>query len=902
MKKLLALCTLVALLSAVSCKGPVEPTPEKGFFAVSPKTFSLGSEGGDIKVEVSSTVDFTYQVESSCSSWIIPSGTKAASSSNLSFHVAANDSPAAREGKINFSSSEGTVAVVVSQGGEAPTIVIGQKKFSIPAEGGSFSVEVSSNVDVSFDLGAGADWISSVGTKTVTTKSYDFVVAANALDQPRSADITFSNQSSGLSEKVTVSQDPSAVVKTKDFNPADIVCSFACLSDVHINGVSTAPGQKFASALQQLRDKALAEDPDGLDGVLVAGDLTDNIAYNGDSYLSQVTDYKQIYETVFKPQDVPMIYTPGNHDVTWNVNSATNSKKISKLFGDSYFLTDVDNDAREQLECRHCVVGDYHILCLVPNGSGSVVYPSNVITWLDNTLADITAKDPERYVLILTHPMIYDTVYGSLLGPNWLNGTCSDMWYTKALTPVLKKYPQAVTFSGHLHFPINDPRSIWQGDFTAFGCGSVRYMAIEDGKYENMSSGTVMTDCNDISSGLLVQLDRSGNMRITKMFFSQNTTFDDPWTISYPSADKSHLAKYNHAALKAANTAPQMGSLDIEQVEITAGTKAVTAKFAAGIDDSFVHHYILTVKSGSKVVATKRILADFYRCARPSQMKTVWSQSLGTFSKGTYEASVTAYDSWDVASNTVSTEFTVEAGDPVPAKPAELYVDLNFKPDEITDALDRVDIINYGAVVSAKDFKHNGKTYNVDALSVGTDQVVRCQFKEIGSFETMQAFGCSGFCVEAFFVDQAPGGQLAHGIVCGTQQGGWGLALRTSGVPYFVVGDVSKNKYVYVDATSAALTTELTHLMAVYNYTTRSAKLYVNGILTTTESITGPFYPGDGAAFNMFCLGDDIKIDGTYGDFPATDMYIVDAKIYSGVLDDSGVSKAYNDAVKALSK
>ena len=31
-------------------------------------------------------------------------------------------------------------------------------------------------------------------------------------------------------------------------------------------------------------------------------------------------------------------------------------------------------------------------------------------------------------------------------------------------------------------------------------------------------------------------------------------------------------------------------------------------------------------------------------------------------------------------------------------------------------------------------------------------------------------------------------------------------------------------------------------------------------------------------------------------------MYIVDAKIYSGVLDDSGVSKAYNDAVKALSK
>lgn len=899
MKKLLALCTLVALLSAVSCKGPVEPAPEKGFFAVSPKTFSLGSEGGDIKVEVSSTVDFTYQVESSCSSWIISSGTKAASSSNLSFHVAANDSPEAREGKINFSSSEGTVAVVVSQGGEAPTIVIGQKKFSIPAEGGSFSVEVSSNVDVSFDLGAGADWISSVGTKTVTTKSYDFVVTANALDKPRSADITFSNQTSGLSEKVTVSQDPSAVVKTKDFNPADIVCSFACLSDVHINGVSTAPGQKFASALQQLRDKALAEDPDGLDGVLVAGDLTDNIAYNGDSYLSQVTDYKQIYETVFKPQDVPMIYTPGNHDVTWNVNSATNSKKISKLFGDSYFLTDVDNDAREQLECRHCVVGDYHILCLVPNGSGSVVYPSNVITWLDNTLADITAKDPERYVLILTHPMIYDTVYGSLLGPNWLNGTCSDMWYTKALTPVLKKYPQAVTFSGHLHFPINDPRSIWQGDFTAFGCGSVRYMAIEDGKYENMSSGTVMTDCNDISSGLLVQIDRSGNMRITKMFFSQNTTFDDPWTISYPSADKSHLAKYNHAALKAANSAPVLSSLEVEQSSYSSTSKSVTAKFAAGTDDEFVHHYVLTLKKNGSVVATKRVLADFYRCAQPSQMKGSWSQSLGILSTGNYDLTLVAYDSWDTPSNSVVKSFSVDAATPEPVKSAEILVDIDFAPGSVEDKMNKVEIVNNGCPVAEGEFSHQGKKYKAVAMSAGGSKAVTCTFKEMASFGDMQAFAHSGFCIEAFFVDRKPG-TAVHGVVCGTQQGGWGLALRATGVPYFVFGESSKNKYVFVDASSPASTSELTHVVAVYDFVNKAAKVYVNGKLDAASSFNGPFYPADGLAVNKFCLGDDVKVDGSYGDFPAVDMSIVDAKIYSGVMDAAGVEKVYSSAVGAL--
>lgn len=115
---------------------------------------------------------------------------------------------------MNFTSSAGSAVVEVFQAAEAPAIIIDQKRYSVSAKGSTISVEVSSNVEVEVEIGPGADWISSVGTKTVTTKSYDFVVAANALDQPRSADITFSNQSSGLSEKVTVSQDPSAVVKT----------------------------------------------------------------------------------------------------------------------------------------------------------------------------------------------------------------------------------------------------------------------------------------------------------------------------------------------------------------------------------------------------------------------------------------------------------------------------------------------------------------------------------------------------------------------------------------------------------------------------------------------------------------------------------------------------------------
>lgn len=250
--------------------------------------------------------------------------------------------------------------------------------------------------------------------------------------------------------------------------------------------------------------------------------------------------------------------------------------------------------------------------------------------------------------------MIYDTVYGSLLGPDWMNGHCKDYWYTRALTEVLKRYPQVVTFSGHLHFPINDPRSIWQGDFTALGCGSGRYMAIEDGEYLYMSSTTVMKDANDVSSGLLTQIDRNGNIRITRMFFSQETTFGQPWHLAHPTADRKHLERYDHKALREANTAPVLGSVNVA----VAGGNA-TAMFASGRDDMFVHRYVLTVRKGGAVKSTVKVLSDFYRNPNPSQMKSYWEIPLGTFEEGTYEVSLVAYDSWDAASNTVTKSFKI---------------------------------------------------------------------------------------------------------------------------------------------------------------------------------------------------------------------------------------------------
>ncbi len=464
------------------------------------------------------------------------------------------------------------------------------------------------------------------------------------------------------------------------FDESSVVLSVGVVSDVHINTGVPETSRKWKNALLQLGVKASESDPDGLDGVLVAGDLID---YPSDP---AILEFKKVYESVINPEVVPLIYTVGNHDVPnykWSETMVKDAEYIRKAFGDSYFQSDVDKDAGERLECRHCVLKDYDILTITPDGTSPVAYSPEALKWLDGKLKEITSKNPSRYVIVITHPMLYDTVYGSLLGEadgiwkSFLPGS----WATRELPEILSKYPQVVAFGGHLHFPLNDPRSVWQGNFTALGCASVRYMALEAGGYEDMAGQTTMKDKDEFSQGNLVQFDKKGNMRIYRMDFYNKDVIGEPLVMGRPVKNKKHLEAYSFTNRTAANEAPVLSKIDASVLMpsepwVKKVAKGISVNFASGEDDEFVHHYVVSLAEDGKEISSKKILADFYKHPDPSEMKRSWSVSfslddlpeaftaldpigLPVLKPGTYTVSLTAFDSWDAKSEELTTEVTV---------------------------------------------------------------------------------------------------------------------------------------------------------------------------------------------------------------------------------------------------
>ena len=259
------------------------------------------------------------------------------------------------------------------------------------------------------------------------------------------------------------------------FNENDIVLNLAVLSDIHMSGVwDTEP--HFKDIIQICKRRA----GDKLDAFLMNGDFTDAMnsrpnvvagayglpnTYEEAKAVQNAKEFR-ILRNAFSTidEDTEIIYTLGNHDGADNFERFITEFSSRDEIGDNenferMYRTDLDFEAIYK-GVRHCVVGGYHVLCLNPLTDYTEALEI-LKTWLD----DITAAEPEKFVFLLYHYRLTDTVMFGNFSPS-----------NKQLSDMLKQYPQVVALTGHSHSPLQNERAIWQGEYTVVEASSCSYI------------------------------------------------------------------------------------------------------------------------------------------------------------------------------------------------------------------------------------------------------------------------------------------------------------------------------------------------------------------------------------------------------------------------------------------
>ena len=152
---------------------------EEPVLVLSEKEVSVEAEGGEFTVELRSNVPVNVEMPTDAD-WISEVTTKTMSTDSRTFQVSANETYDSREAVLRFYNDQmnlsETVKVVQKQ---KDVIIASASKLEFGAEGGSFAIEITSNIEYTCKVDEAANWIVPVETKGLVQDMLTFLVEVN---------------------------------------------------------------------------------------------------------------------------------------------------------------------------------------------------------------------------------------------------------------------------------------------------------------------------------------------------------------------------------------------------------------------------------------------------------------------------------------------------------------------------------------------------------------------------------------------------------------------------------------------------------------------------------------------------------------------------------------------------
>ncbi|MBQ2621703.1 MAG: metallophosphoesterase [Thermoguttaceae bacterium] len=280
-------------------------------------------------------------------------------------------------------------------------------------------------------------------------------------------------------------------------SPDDVVLRAAIVSDVHYkNRRDTPEVERLERMLQFVNEYSASQPYKNFDVLMIGGDMSDNGRVDQSGLL------RDSLKKYLKPE-TKWIFCMGNHD-----HYGGNRQIWEELFEQpANKRVEVNGFQFITLSCEKGTMrdGDFHY----------------AMPWLKEQLDAACADNTNKPVFLIHHYPVRGTVYGSCL---------PDRWGTGDLCELLKNYPRLIDFAGHSHYPTTDPRSAWQGEYTAFGTGTLSYFIM---RYDKL---TRPAEYRKAGNAYIMEI-HADNSVVLKVYDAvTNKFFDCVYVVAQPGA------------------------------------------------------------------------------------------------------------------------------------------------------------------------------------------------------------------------------------------------------------------------------------------------------------------------------------------------------------------------------
>lgn len=354
----------------------------------------------------------------------------------------------------------------------------------------------------------------------------------------------------------------------------------------------------------------------GVDAVFGLGDFT---SIGGeDNYESFVNTLKE-----HEYEGTQLINILGNHEMK-NENAC---EYFRKYFG---YEPDTVHD-----------INGFTFICF--SGSPSLLewtFSIKDLKWLSDEVNKAVENAAGKPVFVMQHPHNFGTVYGSAV------------WSDPQINPIYAGKTNVISFSGHSHFPANDPRSINQSTYTSVGAGAMARFELD----KNYVVGQHPDGYDTAAEFIVAEADSAGRVRLRGYDLNSDTFFYDYFIENVNDRD---TFAYTYKNLKAHDSAP-----------VFPGDAAASAKknengewvlsFNEAKSNYIVHHYNvkITDENGKKVCRDTFI--DDYFVIDEDDTADFRLDGDTLVSGKKYTAEITAVSAYHLKSEKLTVEFTAE--------------------------------------------------------------------------------------------------------------------------------------------------------------------------------------------------------------------------------------------------